>query len=255
MKIRSFYRFFFFSDLPLRECISKNIGNLVLILLSFQPHPAHAQQGIEEIGQLRLSIAAFLKDEYQHLHAQKIDLKVGAVDSRLTLAKCDQALRFTLQDPSNNGGNVNVKVACEGAVHWSILAPAQAIIYRSMAVASRNLERGNVINAGDITEQIVNVSQYRQGYSGESEEIIGKVLKYPVNKGDAFRSSVLDSPLLIKRGDQVSVEANAGSITVISAATAISDGKLGQQIRVKNNQSARILTAKVIAAGKVESTL
>jgi flagella basal body P-ring formation protein FlgA len=65
----------------------------------------------------------------------------------------------------------------------------------------------------------------------------------------------LDAPLVIKRGDTVSMEANIGGITVKTSGTAISDGRIGQQIRVKNNQSARVINAKVIGSGQVQSVL
>ena len=99
------------------------------------------------------------------------------------------------------------------------------------------------------------MSQYRQGYSINIDDIVGKEVKYTINKGDAFRTSMLDAPLAIKRGDEVVMEASIGSIRVSSNGTAISDGRIGQQIRVKNNQSERVINARVVGPGKVASIL
>lgn len=255
MNFRSFYKAFFCLSNNLRQDIIKSLGNLALVILSLNPNGVKAQSDIVNIQQLRLDIAQFLTAEYRSTNATKVNIKVGNVDSRMRLTQCDQPLTLNLQDPSNNGGNVNVQVACRGISQWTILVPAQAIVFRPMAVASRNLQRGELISTEDIGVEVLDVSQYRQGYSSKPEDIIGKELKYPVNKGDAFRESVLNSQLVIKRGDEVSVEAVAGAIRVVTTGTAITNGRIGQQIRVKNNQSARILSAKVIGPGKVQSIL
>lgn len=254
MKIRSFSRAFFLTHGEISQGIIKNLGNLILVLLSFNPQHAKAQQ-IESIDQLHSTITQFLIAEYRNTNASKVDVKVGALDTRLRLEKCDQALTLNLQDPSNNGGNINVKVACRGSSHWSILVPVQAIVFRPMAVASRNLQRGELISDADVSVEVLDVSQYQQNYANGPEDVIGKELKYPVNKGDAFRNSVLDTQLAIKRGDVVSVVAMAGSIRVTTKGTAVSNGRVGQQIRVKNNQSERILSATVIGPGEVQSIL
>lgn len=255
MKFRSFYRTFFFVEGPLNQSLLKTMGNLVFILLSLYPDAPKAQTAIENIEQLRKDTANFVTAEYRASNATRVEVKVGGLDPRLHLDKCSQPVAFKLQDSNGNGGNINVQAACHGASRWNILIPLQAIVYRPMAVASRNLQRGDLIGEADIETRELDVSQYRQGYSKNTQEIIGKELKYPVNKGDAFRDSILDAPIAIKRGDEVSVEALAGSIRVITTGTAVSDGRLGQKIRVKNNNSAKILSATVIGAGKVQSIL
>jgi len=255
MKFRSVYRIFFFTESPLNQSLIKNMGNLAFILLSLYPHSSKAQAGLENIEQLRQDTAQFVREEYRNADASKVEVKVGGLDPRLRLDKCDQPIAFKLQDVNGNGGNINVQLACHGSSRWTILVPTQAIVYRPMAVASRNLQRGELISEGDIDVSVLDVSQYRQGYTNNADDIVGKELKYPINKGDAFRESVLDAPLAIKRGDEVSVEALAGSIRVVTTGTAVSDGRIGQKIRVKNNQSAKILSATVIGAGKVQSVL
>lgn len=254
MKIRSFYRAFFSFGTYSHQDILKSLGNLAMILLSLSPNDLQAQPANIGIEQLRLDIAQFLTAEYRSTNATRVSIKVGALDSRMRL-ECDQPLAYNLQDPSNNGGNVNTQVACRGTSQWTILVPAQATVFRPMAVASRNLQRGELVNTEDVGVEVLDVSQYRQGYSNDPDDIIGKELKYPVNKGDAFRESALNTQLAIKRGDEVSLEALAGGIRVVTTGTAISNGRIGQQIRVKNNQSARIVSAKVVGPGKVQSIL
>ncbi|RYZ96866.1 MAG: flagellar basal body P-ring formation protein FlgA [Moraxellaceae bacterium] len=252
MNFRSLYRIFFFKPRLIKSAVSSYV---IAISMAITCASVNVQAASENIAQLRHGVAHFLTDEYSKAGADKTDIKVGTLDSRLRLAQCDQPIEMASQDPTGNGGNISVQVACRGVSRWTILVPAQAIVFRPMAVAGRNLQRGEVIGESDVTVQSMDVSQYRQGFNTSAEQIIGKEVRYAITKGDAFRTSSLNAPLAIKRGDDVTVEAFAGSIRVVTNATAISDGRLGQQIRVKNTQSERIVNGKVIGPGKVQSML
>jgi flagella basal body P-ring formation protein FlgA len=255
MKFRSFYRIFFCKKKHYAaKHIIRSIGLAGIATLCLS-ESANAQAPIENIALIRSQVAQFLTDAYTKADAVKVDVKVGNLDSRLRLAKCDQSLLLILKDTTNSGGNVNVEVACKGTSAWTILVPALAKVYRSVAVAGRNLQRGDVISANDLSTDIKDVSDFRMGFCLTPDAIIGKEVKYTVNKGETFRNSALDAPLVIKRGDTVSMEASAGEISVKTSGTAVSDGRIGQQIRVKNNQSARVINAKVVGPGQVQSIL
>ena len=233
--------------------MKKHLITLLLILCS--QGNANAQTFIENIDLIKESAAQFLTSEYQASQPDKVEIKIGGLDSRLRLEKCSQPLSYSLQDKMGNGGNVSVQVTCKSGENWTILVPAQAKVFRQIAVAARTLQRGQQINEGDLDYQSLDMSQYRQGFAVNKEDIIGKEVRYSINKGDAFRSSALDSPLVIKRGDEVSIEANSGAIKVITNGTAISDGRIGQQIRIKNTHSERIVNARVMGSGKVQTIL
>ncbi len=255
MNFRSFYRIFFFkkSTKPLKQIFS-SLGLACIVAIGFH-QSANAQAPIESIEGIRSKVAQFLTDEYSQTNAEKVEVRVGNLDSRLRLSKCSQDLNLNLKDNSKTGGNINVQVSCSSGSAWTILVTGQVKVYRSVAVAGRNLQRGDLVSATDLSSEIKDVSDLRIGFALTPETIIGKEIKFAVNKGETFRNSALDTPLVIKRGDTVSMESSAGGISVKTSATAVSDGRIGQQIRVKNNQSARIINAKVVEAGKVQSIL
>lgn len=253
MKFRSFYKIFFLRSLSFKlKDVAKNIGSAGLLMLTLI-QSANAQASIENIEQLRTKVAQFLTVEYENSNASKVEVKVNNLDTRLRLTKCDQDLSLILKDPAKNGGNVNVEVACKGTSSWTILVPSLAKVYRLVATASRNMQRGEVISESDLTTEVIDVSNYRMGFALTPDALVGKELKSAINKGEAFRNSALDSPLVIRRGDTVSMESTVGEISVKTNGTAISDGRIGQQIRVKNLQSARVINAKVVASGRVQS--
>ena len=255
MKFRSFYKIFFFRQISFALGYVAKILGMAGAYVFLLCQSANAQAFIENIDQLELKVAQFLTEEYKASDAVKVEVKVNNLDSRLRLAKCDQDLSLILKDPSKSGGNINVEVACKGLSSWTILVPSLAKVYRPVAIAGRNLERGEVITDGDLTTEVREVSNYRLGFAITPEALIGKETKFAINKGEAFRNSALAAPLVIRRGDTVSMESTVGDISVRTNGTAVSDGRIGQQIRVKNLQSARVINAKVVASGRVQSIL
>lgn len=232
-----------------RWLVALSVVFLTLPLVALANTPKH------DLKQLEKTVAGFLQNHYRSANASKMTVTVSKLDRRLKLPQCEKDLRMSVNDLSNTGGNITVHTQCESQQAWSLYVPAQVTLFRPLAVASRNLNRGELIDDADISIEIVNISQLRQGYLESREHIIGQELKRPINKGEAFRNAILDAPLVIKRGDNVEIEALAGSIAVTSSGTAMANGRIGQRIKVRNSQSDRIVSAQVMSAGKVQTTL
>jgi flagella basal body P-ring formation protein FlgA len=58
-------------------------------------------------------------------------------------------------------------------------------------------------------------------------------------------------PMLVKKGNVVLITAKSGSITVRMNGVALENGVEGQQIRVQNTSSERIIYAKVVTDSEV----
>lgn len=205
----------------------------------------------EDLTKLQTDVEQHLKAYYQQAGAVKLEVEVTLLDRRLQLARCPQPLAFKVNDPGFAGGHQTVLTRCDSAAPWSVYVPAQINLFRRVPVASRNLERGAVVTQGDLMIEVVNVSQLRQGQYMDAEAVVGKEVKRSINKGEPFRTAALDAPLAIKRGDQVAIELSTGAISVHSQGTAMANGRIGERIRVRNNQSDRLVTAEVVAPGKV----
>lgn len=212
-----------------------------------------ASAQIYPVNQLKQDIASFLATEYQQVPHERIDINVGNLDNRLRLASCSYPVEFIPQDPSGLGGNISVKAQCESGKVWSVHVPAQVTIYREIAIAGRDIARGEVISHTHVDTSLVNVSSIRQAFLPEAEAVIGKEAKRNISKGEPFRTALLDAPTAVKRGELVTLESLAGSIKVSSAGTAMADGRVGQKIRVRNNSSERIISGVVISQGLVQT--
>lgn len=229
------------------------LGRRFLLGSCFSLMPAIAWAQAYPLTQLKQDIANFLAAEYQQVDHERIDIKVSNLDNRLRLTNCAQAVEFINQDQTGMGGNISVKAACNSGKVWSVHVPAQVTIYREIPIALRDIARGEVISRAHITSKIVNISSIRQAFLADTQAIVGKEAKRNIGSGEPFRTALLDAPTAVKRGELVTLESLAGSIKVSSAGTAITDGRIGQKIRVRNNSSERIISGVVISQGLVQT--
>lgn len=202
---------------------------------------------------LKQDVAKFLASHYSQAEHERLDIKVGNLDARLRLTPCPEAIAYDVQDASGLGGSLSVQAKCPTADGWSVHVPAQVMIYRQIPVAARAIARGERINESHLTQNLVNVSSIRQGYSLTHESILGREAKRNIAQGEAFKTSSLDSPTAIRRGENVTLQAQAGAINVFSSGIALGDGRIGQKIRVRNSSSERIVTGIVVNQGLVQT--
>lgn len=202
---------------------------------------------------LKQDVANFLASHYAQEQHERLDIKVGNLDSRLRLERCAEAVAFNLQDSTGLGGSVSVQARCPSPAGWAVHVPAQVMIYRHIPVAAHAIARGEQLNTSHLTDSLVNISSIRQGYALAREDIIGKEAKRNIGAGEPFKTSSLDAPTAIRRGESVTLQAQAGAIKVSSSGVALADGRVGQKIRVRNSSSERIVTGIVLNQGLVQT--
>lgn len=209
--------------------------------------------GIYSHLQLKQDVASFLADAYRNVPNERIDISVGNLDNRLRLGQCPEPVEFTPQDQTGLGGNITVKAQCASTIKWVVHIPAQVMIYQTIPVAAQDIARGQRITAAHLNVASVNVSTLRQSFAGDEQAIVGREARRNIGKGEVFRTALLDAPTTVKRGEVVVVESVVGSIKVSSSGTAMTDGRLGQKIRVRNASSERIVMGVVRAQGVVQT--
>ncbi|TQV84127.1 flagellar basal body P-ring formation protein FlgA [Exilibacterium tricleocarpae] len=212
---------------------------------------------IESLDAIRNQVQAHLTQQYASdvdgPMIEAVKIQVSKLDPRLKLRRCDNSLTLETSDTGERGGNITVAAACDET--WRIFVPARVDTLLRVAVANRSLARGELVQAGDISLSSRNTATLGAGYVGDPDRIVGKVLKRNLNQGGVFRISSLQAPRVIRKGDALRVEANSGRLRIVAPGIALADGQVGQQIRVKNTDSQRIIKARVVAAGRVEVVL
>lgn len=79
----------------------------------------------------------------------------------------------------------------------------------------------------------------------------GKIARLFIPKGVVVSQRMVEDPILIKRGDPVTITIESPQVMVTTTGEALMDGQIDKIIRVKNMDSQKIISAKVKDKGQV----
>ena len=173
------------------------------------------------------------------------------LDNRVRLAACPGPLLAEPANRSFRGGRLTMKVSCETQISWSIYVPVTVTSDITVVKVNRSLARGSILNERDLQEIIVRRAPGHIPIINHIEEAIGTALKRPLREGTELQHSMLEAPVIIKRGEQTVIEAGNDQFMVRMTGKALQDGAIGEQIRVQNIASKRTIQGEVQANGSV----
>lgn len=144
-----------------------------------------------------------------------------------------------------------VDVACGGATAWQIQVTAKPAVFLSIATARYPLARGHVIQPGDVVMKKQNIAMLRGGFVTRPASLTGLTVKRRVREQQPLVESMVESPVLVARGQQVVMVADNHGVVAHTTGEAMQNGRKGTVIKVKNLTSQRVVSATVTGKGQV----
>ncbi|WP_237156996.1 flagellar basal body P-ring formation chaperone FlgA [Photobacterium rosenbergii] len=215
--------------------------------------PAFANQEASQSATTNISPDVISQAAQEHVTALtreangRFTITAPNLDNRLRLPQCPEPLSTGIPNKSSLSGTVSVLVRCE-SLNWQIYVPVRVQQVLERVVAKTPLPRGTVISAADIDVEQVELRRQRGASFANPEQLIGSKVKRPVRLGEIILASDI---CLVCRNDAVLIKAGNDGLSIITEGKALSDGSLGEQIRVQNNRSKKVVTGIVSAVGEV----
>lgn len=222
---------------------------LILALALIFILPVHAEQG----SQSHESIAEAVKDYIeQHFNFPgEYEISLTPLDSRLNLPQCPVPLEVFTTTELIKAGRTTVGVRCNGEKKWSIFTSAIIKTYQPVIVLSRPVQRGEIITRQHLAIEKREVSHLREDFITQPEQAENKQATRPLEAGAILSLRNFVEPTLIKRGDKVVISTTKPDFSIRMSGIAMMDGTKGQLIKIKNQNSGRIINAIVIEPGLV----
>lgn len=172
-----------------------------------------------------------------------------ALQKTLRLQACEEP--EVIAGRSITLGRTSVQVQCRGTLQWSFYRPAEISAKTDALTSSRTLPRGSVLTPGDVRRTRIDRASLRDGWYAEEAQVEGLALARNLRAGDVIYAQQLRRPHAIHRGDKVMIKAQGARLAITSEGEALEAGHPGDQIRVRNMHSRRVLSLWVWDKGLV----
>ena len=224
---------------------AKSIG-ILLSMFSFFVHSATESQ----IEQIRTAAEQHILSTVEQPAGGKLTVNAANIDPRIKATDCPEPLETSASSTSSTRSNINVLVECL-ADNWKVYVPVRISASVPMIVSTRQLGRGEIISASDVTTSMIELQRFRKDGFTNFEQVVGAKLKRNVRLGDVVERNHV---CVVCRNEKVTIRAVKGGMTITTQGTALQDGSSGDQVRVKNDKSQRIIEGIVTGIAEITIT-
>lgn len=203
----------------------------------------------------------------QQQGVQPSEIKTKPLDKRITVPACPSGWAFEAPFP----GQASVRAQCESPkaqlfVQWAsprmkltLPAPTRPSVaaepsIKTALAASRTLPRGSHLDESMVQWIEVPAGQWSAHHLSDLTVIQGSELMRDMLPGQVLRRQDIRPSVLVKKGQMVSFQVGQSANFMITATVqALQDGRMGEQIRLKNPDSGRILSGVVMGLNAVRT--
>jgi flagella basal body P-ring formation protein FlgA len=228
-----------------------NNRHILFILTFIWLTPVRAEQSFQSHETIYKAAREYIEQYIKASDEYQID--IVPLDSLLTLPACSKPLEaFTTGDLTKvKSGRIAVGVRCNSEKKWSIFISAIVKVYYRVAVLTQPVKRGDTITRGHFSIEKREVAKFGDELMTQAEQVENKQALRSLPAGAILTSRNVAEPKLIKKGDKIIISASQPGFSVRMSGLAMMDGAKGQTIRIKNQNSGRIVNATVIEPGVV----
>lgn len=180
--------------------------------------------------------------------------QIGNIDPHFLDRNCAHEVETSLRRPPIQTESNTIFMKCREP-SWQIYIPVDIQVFGKAIVSSTNIHKNSIVLPKHLEYKEIQVNKARYGSYSDITKVSGMRAKRTIRKGTILKSSLLQPPRLISRGDEVVIVAKNSQIAIRMKGKALSEGVLGEQIDVENLSSKRIIRAQVIEKGKVSVIL
>ena len=160
--------------------------------------------------------------------------------------------------PSNPGiissSSFSLIFKVDGNIAKNMSVRGKLEVLAKIIVASEPLKKGLVLKSQHLKSAVIDINEIAEPET-DLHQLVGKQLNRNLGVDAPVLASMVEALPLVKRGQQVKIIAESGTLHLTATGFAQSDGKIDQVIKVQNIQSAKTVYGRVTSPGIVEVIL
>ncbi|MBN2476195.1 MAG: flagellar basal body P-ring formation protein FlgA [Pirellulales bacterium] len=197
------------------------------------------------------AIVQYLQHSVSATQSWKVDVALNADQARL-VSQSGQVVSIAGGAPPWTGLQRFTLTVETSRGPTQLLLQAHVSLPLAVVVTVRPLMRGTLLRAADVELKRESRQDTDSTLFYSIDEVVGKEITQSIPKGQVLRPRMLRAPLLVRRGDVVTVCARCNGILVRTTARARDDGSLGELIAVESLQDRQRYYARVSKIREVE---
>lgn len=184
----------------------------------------------------------------------RMEVSVGALDSRLRLASCSRVEPY-IPVGTRLWGRTRLGLRCiEGMGKWNVFLPVTIKAIGRAWVMRRDVTPGTVLGEADVMESEVDWAEEPSPIIADPALWVGQVAVRNLMTGQALRQNMVRPAQVFQAGAQVRIVAQGTGFQITSDGQAISPGVVGQLARVRMDNG-RVMSGMVLDARTVRLEL
>jgi len=133
-----------------------------------------------------------------------------------------------------------------------LAGPAFASTVR-IVVPAHDIARGDTISENDLTYATVDGTALMSGVPTKIDEVKGMQTRRMLAAGQPFRSDDVRRPIVITKGQTVTMQFIVPGVELTAMGRAMSEGGIGDTVTIQNPVSYRMISGTVVAPGTVRA--
>jgi flagella basal body P-ring formation protein FlgA len=129
------------------------------------------------------------------------------------------------------------------------------VFHVAVPVLNRAIAAGATIAADDLGTIKLRRDRLGADVASDPQQIIGKTPRRPLQTGEPIRLGDLERPVLVHKGELVTILLATANLQLTAQGKALEDGAKDALVHIANTKSDRVIDATVVATGTVSVTV
>lgn len=153
---------------------------------------------------------------------------------------------------AKNRFDCKVTIFSEGKEFASSNIAGKYYILQEVPVANENIAKNTIIKSEMIKNIKIRKNRIKPNEFTDIDDIIGKETTKSIKESKSFSIKDIRDPIIINKGNIISIIYKTKNMKLTAKGEAIEDGSKGQNIKVMNTTSKKVLHCRIISKDTVE---
>ena len=144
-----------------------------------------------------------------------------------------------------------IKIKVDGRLVRTLSIRVDLEAFAEVFVATREIPQNKRITDAMVEKRRIRILQPVTNFITKDIELKGIASSRMLREGDPIGQKTVVKAIVIRNGDDVTIEAVSERFTLNVAGVALGPGRIGERIAVKNKESGRVFKAKIVDEGIV----